>query len=818
MNAAMPMALFKRALALARTVVAGLAIGWLATTGSAAAVDLLDGNEDFKLMASAGFSQALDGAHPEGTPSNDYAWSMAWFKGKLYVGTGQFESDAVTGLPGAGQIWAYTPGGADGSSGTWALAYAAPASLTGPREFGYRWMTQCSFRGQDYLFISTLGVFQGNILYTTDGVTFNTVSRAGFPNGSIGFRTMVCFTEASGRRLLVTSPVGQLSSGGDFDSDRSGNPIALANADPTAGGPWQNYSVMGMGDANNDSLFTMYGWNGYLYAGVSNEVTGGQLWRTRGCQVVSPRLTCMPSWSKVIDRGGGRPPNSNGVVGNKGFSDMIAFGNSLYLALSGPALDRDRIRAELWRLRSDDTFEVLIGEPRLNVGSNSALPGNLRCGLPLETMDATGSANDCPPTTRRGAGLGAVGDAAGGYPQGSQLYFWRLYNYVNSPATPKGDGRLYLGTLDGSRRGFRILASGDGVDWATVTQDGVGFPQQQGMRSIAGSPYGLFIGGTHFPFGIGNEIRGCNVWLGVPLADSLAPVTSIASPPSPGEGDTLSVRTATFSWNSVDTPAPGSLPLTYAYRLDPVESAFSAFGAATTRTYNALANGTYTFHVIARDNAGNTEAPGAGAGASNRRTFSVNAPDLPPSVSITVAPASPSTTGNAVFAWAGSDDVTPAASLVYDRWLAPLQSDPGTFAGGTGATYTGLADGTYTFHVVPKDGAGNIGVEATATFSVAIPPGPPGVPSPASATLIAPRTVRVTWADVSGESSYTVQRCINQKVCVFATIAPNVAADTTQLDDFIPAGAGSGNFGYRVQACNGSGCSGWATSAMVFVP
>ncbi|HTQ00102.1 MAG TPA: hypothetical protein VMN56_12300 [Casimicrobiaceae bacterium] len=157
-------------------------------------------------------------------------------------------------------------------------------------------------------------------------------------------------------------------------------------------------------------------------------------------------------------------------------------------------------------------------------------------------------------------------------------------------------------------------------------------------------------------------------------------------------------------------------------------------------------------------------------------------------------------------------------SLAYDRWLDPLQTDPGTFAPGTSASYGSLPNGSYTFHVLAKDGAGNLSAPATATFTVAVPPGPPGAPAPASATLIAPHTVRVAWANVAGETRYVVQRCAATRGCYCSTIAPNAAADTTQLDDVVDSGYGAGNFGYQVQACNGAGCSGWAATPFVNVP
>jgi len=800
----------------------------------AGAVDLLDGDEDFTLLSSLGFEQAIDGPHADGTRKNDYAWSMTWFNGRLLVGTGQFEVDPATGQPGPGQLWSYTPGGADGKQGTWAKVYEAPFSALsgGPREFGYRWMTQCSFRGTKYLFVSTLGVLQGNILWTTDAVNFSTVSRVGYPSPAVGFRTMVCFTEASGKTTLVTTPVGQFGNdAASFDSDRSDNPIVLANDDPAGVGVWRNYSALRMGDPDNNSFFSMVAMNGWLYAGVSNEVTGAQVWRTQGCTNLRQQ-NCLPTWQKLIDKGGGRAPTQAGIVGNKGFSDMIPFNGSLYLAVSSPALDGDRIRAELWRMRPDLTFEVLVGEPRLNYGAsatlaptNAAMPTSLRCGVPLENIDGAGGANDCPPTLRRGAGWGEPGSAATGYPNGPNSYFWRTFTYdYNATSAPKGDNRLYVSTLKSGRRsgatpGFALYATSDGVNFARVTDDGLGFAQQQGARSWAATPYGLAIGGTHFPgAAVTDEIRGCNVWLGVPVPDGLAPVTTLV-PPSVSEGATLATRTATFAWTATDGPAAGSLPLSYAWRLDPLEPAFSAFSGAATKTYTNLPDGTYTFYVIARDNAGNVEKPGAAPGAANRAGFTVAAPDLPPAVTITVAPASPNVTGTAQFAWSGSDDLTPAAGLVYETWLAPLQADPGTFAAGTTRTYTGLADGVYTFHVVARDGAGNLSGDVTASFTVAIPPGPPATPAPASAALIAPRTVQVTWTDVTGETFYTVERCLQSlRGCAYTLVAAGVAADMTQFTDALPGGAPAGAYAYRVKACSALGCSAGTLTNSVTIP
>ena len=65
----------------------------------------------------------------------------------------------------------------------------------------------------------------------------------------------------------------------------------------------------------------------------------------------------------------------------------------------------------------------------------------------------------------------------------------------------------------------------------------------------------------------------------------------------------LPTDSARFTWTGSDDHTPvGSL--VYAFRLDPLEPTFSAFGSATSRSYSGLPNGTYTFYVKARDLAG----------------------------------------------------------------------------------------------------------------------------------------------------------------------------------------------------------------------
>jgi pimeloyl-ACP methyl ester carboxylesterase len=100
-------------------------------------------------------------------------------------------------------------------------------------------------------------------------------------------------------------------------------------------------------------------------------------------------------------------------------------------------------------------------------------------------------------------------------------------------------------------------------------------------------------------------------------ADTTPPDTSITDGPT----GTINVNSASFTWiGSDNTTQTGNL--LYAYRLDPLEASFSAFGSGTSQNYPQLANGNYTFYVKARDEAGNEDPVPA------NQSFTVNVPPL----------------------------------------------------------------------------------------------------------------------------------------------------------------------------------------------
>lgn len=84
--------------------------------------------------------------------------------------------------------------------------------------------------------------------------------------------------------------------------------------------------------------------------------------------------------------------------------------------------------------------------------------------------------------------------------------------------------------------------------------------------------------------------------------DLTPPTTTIVSGPS-GCTATSSI---TFTWAGSDNHTPTN-QLQFSYWLEGFDSGWSSYGSATSKSYSALPDGHYTFHVRARDDVGNVD-------------------------------------------------------------------------------------------------------------------------------------------------------------------------------------------------------------------
>ena len=136
-------------------------------------------------------------------------------------------------------------------------------------------------------------------------------------------------------------------------------------------------------------------------------------------------------------------------------------------------------------------------------------------------------------------------------------------------------------------------------------------------------------------------------------------------------------------------------------------------------------------------------------------------------------------------------------------------------ADSAGYTDTGAAAGTtYRYRLRACNGSGCSAWAASANVTT------PGVATPdsARATVASATSVLVAWRDMSrNESSFQVERQQNNAGTWSAWAA--VATRSANATSYTDAGRSANvPYRYRVRACDGAVCSGWATTAAVTVP
>ncbi|WP_372605208.1 hypothetical protein [Actibacterium sp.] len=443
---------------------------------------------DFSMIASGGL----------GDGHNNYAHSMAWFKGKLYLGSTRsnmcmlrFQSafqdaplvmwpvdcpdtrDELYKLDFSSQIWCYDP-----ETRAWEMVFRAPLvegsdGNPTPREIGYRSMVvfQGTSDPEPALYISAWAPGRapgGLILRSTDGKTFEPVSDYGILDTPIS--TTRCLTAFKGRMFFA--PTARRGTEGG-QQNTAGLPLVFESADP-ASRNWIAASEPGFGEAGNLGIFTLCVMGDRLYAGTLN-LEGFQVWAS-DCEGKPPYR-----WTKIVDQGAGRGPLNQAVA------SMAEFKGALYVGSGIQGGGNDRVNnigpaaAELVRVNADDSWDVIVGDRRTVDGKDVYSLSGLRAGF-------------------------------GNFFNG---YMWNLGTH---------DGWLYCGTYDwsinlrwstleqtppkvkqlmniigaegiiGQEGGADLWRSYDGENWLPVTRQGFDNPYNWGVRNIVSTPVGLFVG------------------------------------------------------------------------------------------------------------------------------------------------------------------------------------------------------------------------------------------------------------------------------------------------------------------------------------
>lgn len=465
-----------------RTLLAALAAVVVGALGAAAAQSLpgpfadslpgsLPGTPPYRVIAKDGF----------GSADNDYAWSMAWFKGKLYVGTARSEECvegatevfynptdpsqySTTPVPGAtcpaneydidlqAQIWQYTP-----ETKAWRMVFNSPQNIPNPRAPGKFVARDLGFRGMvvdngklyvgdvtpDEYIPELAGSEPPRILVTSNGTNFtafdapSTIHTFLGVQKPIGFRAMTTYDG----HMYVTASSGLT---GDGVILRVNNP---GSASPT----FTQISPPSF------QTFELQVFNGHLYAGNGSSAnTGYTVYRTNA-------ESDTPAWTPVVTGGAGMGGNITSVV------SMGVYRNQLYVGASGwyntlfPA-------SELIAISPNDRWDLVAGTPR-------RINGVMRYPI---------------------SGLG------NGFGNPFNAHFWRMDVF---------DGGLYIGTNDWSytlqqtpgasaqlqnQFGFDIWGTCNGRYWSPVTENAFGSGIDNfGARTLVATPFGNFIGSAN---------------------------------------------------------------------------------------------------------------------------------------------------------------------------------------------------------------------------------------------------------------------------------------------------------------------------------
>jgi len=503
--------------------------------------------DDFRQIGPQGF----------GDRANSYAWSTAFFKGALYIGTNRNFACVVRSISGAGtsgrdervpiecgenllntdiggRIYSYDP-----VTGGIELVYISPQvrvltsdgsfALTA-RDAGYRTMTVfIEPDGTESLYVGTFtsGEGQGSsprLLRSVDGRHFEAIPGPVINNTL--YRSYRSLTVFKNRLYLLALGRGQFGTGS-----------ALLEASDPASGAFRVVNSPSFGDPVNLAGFELEEFHGYLYVGTGTVSDGFQLLKTQANG--EPPY----AFQKVLVKGAYRGSSNQNVV------SMTVFQNHLYIGTGINFAGLDLFPGvtvappELVRVRADDTWDLVSGDER-------------------DTPDGFKT-----PISGRRAGLSNP----------SNGYIWRMVEHK---------GVLYVGSFDNAviaqyasdvdleglrdRRGsdlpeelielllradpdelgdmvaaveggFDLWSSTDGVHFKLITWNGFGEEFDYGVRNFVSVPFGLYLGTANPFFGfrlyLGQEPGTDTDGDGYPDAEDNCPLTwNLAQADRDGDG------------------------------------------------------------------------------------------------------------------------------------------------------------------------------------------------------------------------------------------------------------------------------------------
>lgn len=349
------------------------------------------------------------------------------------------------------------------------------------------------------------------------------------------------------------------------------------------------------------------------------------------------------------------------------------------------------------------------------------------------------------------------------------------------------------------------------IDSGSTTTD----PGNSGQGSSSFMNFGPLGTGDHTFHVKGKNGAGC--WstdirhYGLKIDATNPPAPTVASTSHPVPGTAYNNNDVSLSWSSTDSQS-GTVAYSYAFDQSPTISLDTqSEGSGTSTTYNDRANGTWYFHVRAKDAVGNW-------GSTRDFQVVINVDDTPSSAPGITATSHAldawSCDTTADFTWSTPSDPSGIAGYWYSLdQSATTTASPSVLTTGNSANNLNAAStGDWWFHVRAKDGAGNwssitnhhfkVDTTAPTKVNVSSPTHPSGGWGPASGSI----DFQYTDPD-SGIATYS--HLLDSGVTT--TDPGNTSQGAATSTSFGPLT--TGDYTFHVKARNGAGC--WSSGTQI---
>jgi len=422
--------------------------------------------------------------------------AMAWFEGKVILGTGRAplgflgrrtaQSGPRVGArieTGGGDAYGAQIIIFDPKTRQWQKVYDSPI-ITGrdgrlrarDRSMRARLVCQTIKDSKPCLYVA-MGSLEGGVIFlrSEDGVEYQECKGSGFNlDADVPSARSMAFLDGK----LFCTPTGRNYKRGMWDDNLTDYPLVFQTTDPLAG-HWTAVSYPGFGNPDNQSVNELEVFNGYLYAATHNPRHGFELWKT------DARGDPPYHWVRILERGAWRGPLNTIAVA------MAVYKNALYVSAcllrqgqGGAHIDHfGPFPAEIIRVLPDDSWDIVTGSPRFTPH-----------GLKRPITGLTGGFGD---RYLYNFWRFAVQDET--LYLGTAGWKWMPTYLRNRPDLSDAQlTRLRAETEDYQAGEYGLWCTDDGVNWESITTTGFpgSSPNNYGIRELLSTPHGLYVAPT----------------------------------------------------------------------------------------------------------------------------------------------------------------------------------------------------------------------------------------------------------------------------------------------------------------------------------